>query len=70
MNFAVLVTATVSDRARLGEAHAAIDNLSATARLRLRPAYGAQPAAFAAGLPLGLILPKHLRVPAAMKDRL
>lgn len=70
VNFAVLVTATVTDPDHMAEARAAIDNLSATARLRLRPAYGSQAAAFAACLPLGIILPKHLRVPAAMKDRL
>ena len=52
------------------EAKAAVDNLAATARLRLRPVYGAQASAFAAALPLGLILPKHLKVPAAMRERL
>lgn len=70
MNFGILVTATVLDAEREAEARAAIDNLAATARLRLRPVYGAQPSAFAAALPLGLILPKHLKVPASVKDRL
>ncbi len=70
VNFAMLVTATVLDDDRLAEAKAAIDNLAPTARLRLRPVYGAQSSAFAAALPLGLILPKHLKVPASMKDRL
>lgn len=70
VNFGMLVTATVLDDDRLAEAKAAIDNLAATARLRLRPVYGAQAAAFAAALPLGLILPKHLKVPASMRDRL
>ncbi len=70
VNFAILVTATVTDPHRIAEATAAIDNLSATARLRLRPVYGAQSSAFAAALPLGLILPRHLKVPAAMRDRL
>lgn len=60
VNFAVLVTATVTDPDRAPQARAAIDTLAATARLRLRPVYGGQPAAFAAALPLGLILPKHL----------
>jgi len=70
VNFGILVTATVLDAEREAEARAAIDNLAATARLRLRPVYGAQPSAFAAALPLGLILPKHLKVPASVKDRL
>lgn len=70
VNFGILVTATVLDVDRLGEAKAAVDNLAATARLRLRPVYGAQASAFAAALPLGLILPKHLKVPASMRDRL
>lgn len=70
VNFGMLVTATVDDEARLADARAAIDNLAATARLRLRPVYGAQASAFAAALPLGLVLPKHLRVPASMRERL
>lgn len=70
VNFGMLVTATVLDDSRVSEAKAAIDNLAATARLRLRPVYGAQASAFAAALPLGLILPKHLKVPAAMRNRL
>lgn len=70
VNFAILVTATVLDLERLAEAKAAVDNLAATARLRLRPVYGAQASAFAAALPLGLILPKHLKVPASVRERL
>ncbi len=70
LNFGMLVTATVSSKSRLPEARAAIDNLSATARLRLRPAYGSQDSCFAAALPLGLLLPKHLSVPIALKERL
>ncbi|GAB3205327.1 hypothetical protein SAMN02745673_00930 [Marinactinospora thermotolerans DSM 45154] len=69
INFGIVVTATVTDPARLPEAKAAVDNLAATARLRLRPAYGSQDAAFAASLPLGLVLPRHLRVPAELRDQ-
>lgn len=69
INFGLMVTATVTDPDRLAEAKAAVDNLAATARLRLRPSYGAQDAAFAAGLPLGLVLPRHLRVPAELRDQ-
>ena len=70
VNFSMLVTATITDPTREAEARAVIDNLAATARVRLRPVYGAQAAAFASSLPLGLILPKHLKVPAAIQERL
>ncbi|WP_205570018.1 SCO6880 family protein [Actinomyces lilanjuaniae] len=68
--FGMLVTATVTDLDRQADARAAIDNLSATVRLRLRPVYGSQDSAFAAALPLGLVLPKHVRVPAELRNNL
>ena len=68
--FGMLVTATVADRDKEADARAAIDNLAATARLRLRPVYGSQDSAFAAALPLGLVLPKHIKVPAELRDKL
>lgn len=70
VNFGLLVTATVLDPDHAPEARAAVDNLSATARLRLRPMYGSQDVGFIGALPLGLILSKHLRVPAELRDRL
>lgn len=70
MNFGAVVTATVTDPARLSSARAAVDNLSATARLRLRPAYGAQDAAFLAALPLGIVLPRHVRIPTELREQL
>ena len=70
VNFGVLVTATVTDVDRLADARAAVDNLSASARLRLRPVYGSQDSAFAAALPLGLVLPKHLQVPTTLREQL
>ena len=70
LNFGMLVTATVLDPAKEADARAAIDNLSATARLRLRLVRASQDSAFAGALPLGLVLPRHLRVPAEMKDML
>jgi hypothetical protein len=70
VNFSLLVTATVTDPDRAPQARAAIDTLAATARLRLRPVYGGQPAAFAAGLPIGLILPQHLSRAEALHARL
>ncbi|GAB7191814.1 hypothetical protein NUM3379_25220 [Kineococcus sp. NUM-3379] len=70
VNFGMLVTATVDDVGRLPDAVAAVDNLSATARLVVRPVYGSQDSAFAAALPLGLVLPAHLRVPSEIRESL
>lgn len=70
VNFGMLVTATVTDHSREADARAAIDNLTATARLRVRLVHGSQDSAFAAALPLGLVLPKHLQVPAEVRGQL
>ena len=70
VNFGLLVTASVLDRSQEADARAAVANLAAMSRLRLRPVYGAQDSAFAAALPLGLILPKHLKVPAELRGKL
>ncbi|QGU28917.1 hypothetical protein D7D94_11075 [Microbacterium oryzae] len=70
VQFGILVTATVADLSKEADARAAIDNLGATARLRLRPVYGSQDSAFAAALPLGLVLPKHIKVPAELREKL
>lgn len=70
LNFGMLVTATVIDAVHEADAKAAIDNLSATARLRLRIVHGSQDSAFAAALPLGLVLPRHLRIPSEVREQL
>ena len=70
VQFGMLVTATVLDASQEADAKAAIDNLSATARLRLRLVHGSQDSAFAAALPLGLVLPKHLQVPNEVREQL
>jgi hypothetical protein len=70
VNFGILVTATVIDPHKEQDARAAVDNLSATARLRLRPVYGSQDSAFAAALPLGLVLTKHMQVPSTLREKL
>lgn len=62
-NFAMLVTATVPNDAGLERAIAAVDGLKATARLQLRPCYGSQDSAFAAGLPLGIVLGDLVAIP-------
>ena len=69
MQFGMLVTATVMDPAQAADARAAVDNLAATARLRLRTVYGSQDSAFAAALPLGLNMSKHLRVPSEFREK-
>lgn len=66
--FALLVTATVLDPADLPAAAAAIDVLAPPARIRLRRVYGAQAAAFAAALPIGIVLPAHLMVPQSVRN--
>lgn len=70
VNFGMLVTATVRTPADEADAVAAIDNLGATARVRLRPVYGSQDSAFAAALPLGLVLTKHVKIPAELRNNL
>lgn len=68
--FGMVVTATVDDDSMAADARATIDNLAATARLRLRPVYGSQDSAFALGLPLGLIPRKHMSAPSQMREKL
>ena len=62
------VTATVTNPGGRREAQAAVDMLAATARIRLRPVYGSQDAAFAACLPLGLVLSKHAKMPSELTE--
>lgn len=68
VRFGLLVTATVFDYEDLELAEAAVDNLAASSRVLLRPVYGSQASAFAAALPLGLVLPHHLRVPQQIRE--
>jgi hypothetical protein len=70
VNFGLLVTATVTSADRLDAARQAIDHLAPTARIQLRPVYGSQDSAFAAALPLGRVLPAHLRVPGELREAL
>jgi hypothetical protein len=70
VNFGMLVTATVTSSDRLDMARQAIDHLAPTARIMLRPVYGSQDSAFAAALPLGLVLRNHLRVPNELRESL
>jgi hypothetical protein len=68
VNFGMVVT--VTDAYRLPDAVAAVEQTSSTARLLLRRAYGSQGTAFAASLPLGLVLPKHILLPTEIREAL
>lgn len=68
VRFAMLVTATVRSADDLKTAAAAIDTLAPPARVQLRRVYGAQAAAFAAALPVGIVLPSHLQVPSIIRE--
>ncbi len=70
VNFGMLVTATVLDEQELADADAAIDGLQGTARITLRRAFGSQDSAFAAALPLGIVVSEHLKVPARLRSTL
>ena len=71
VRFGMLVTATVmgqADRARARQVEAVVDSLATSSRVVLRRAWGSQSAGFLAALPLGLVLPAHLRVPAGLRE--
>jgi hypothetical protein len=70
VNFGMLVTATSLTGDDLADIEAVIDNLGAAARIILRPVYGSQDSAFVAALPLGLVVSKHLKVPAEIRAAL
>ncbi len=68
IQFGLLITATVDSAEDLPGASAAVDNLAPAARIAVRPVYGSQAAAFAAALPLGLVLPLHTALPQTVRD--
>lgn len=84
LNFGAIVTATVTERqARAArdagengfawleaEAEADVLRCAQHAKLLLRRAYGSQDVAFAAALPLGHVLAKHLALPEPVRDLL
>lgn len=68
-NFALLITATATDPRKLPTVRRVIGQLAPTARLQIRPLYGAQEAAFTAALPLGVVLGAHsARQPSTEPD--
>lgn len=71
VRFGMVVTATVwgaDEQEELQRAGSVVEQLGATARIRLRRAWRSQATTFLAGLPLGLVLPAHLRVPRDWHD--
>jgi hypothetical protein len=70
VRFGVIVTISCTDPDQLPRAVRAVTSLIGSARLKLRPALGNQAVAFAAGLPLGVVLPEHTLLPTSWRDAL
>ena len=70
VRFSLLATVTVGRHQDRARAERIVEGLAATARLRLRRATGAQAVTFAAGLPTGIVLSEHTRVPALIREGL
>lgn len=66
--FCLLVTATATGPKQLNVAGSTIQALAG--RVQLRPAFGAQDSAFAACLPIGVILPYYTATPTFLRDAL
>lgn len=69
-NFGMIITATGRPSTDMDEIRATVEDLAASTRIQIRPAYGAQDAAFAAGLPLGIVPLRHSRVSEAVREAL
>lgn len=70
VRFGLIVTVTTTDAASLARAARAVTSSVGSARLKLRVALGNQAVAFAAGLPLGVVLPEHTMLPTSVRDAL
>jgi hypothetical protein len=68
LNFGIVITATVRKPEDALAASYAVEDLAAESQLTIRPAYGAQDTAFAAALPLGLVLPDYVMIPAKLRE--
>jgi hypothetical protein len=68
VRFALLVTASVLDPADLPQAVEAVDQLGRASRLRLRRVVGAQSAAFATCLGLGVVPSAHVNVGPTIQE--
>lgn len=70
VNFAIVVTVTVTDEARVPAARTMLADLASRTRVKLRPAYGMQDGAFLLTLPLGLVPGRHVRLSSAVRMEL
>lgn len=66
--FSMLVTATAASASELDFTAATLESLAG--RVALRPCFAAQDSAFAACLPIGVILPFYVATPTALRDAL
>ncbi|MDN5742966.1 MAG: hypothetical protein L0H02_05795 [Yaniella sp.] len=70
VNFGMIITGTILGDEDLHEANVTLENLSAGARLLVRVAHGTQDTTFAAGLPLGIDLSRHIGGAKALMAKL
>jgi hypothetical protein len=68
LNFGVVITATIRNAEDALAVSYGVEDLAAESQLTVRPAYGAQDTAFAASLPLGLVLPDYVMVPSKIRE--
>jgi hypothetical protein len=66
--FSIIVTSTVRDPTKLGQAGETTMQLSRASKITLRRACGSQAATFAAGLGVGVLLNAHTVIPSAIRD--
>ena len=69
-NFGMVITATGTFASDVAEIEAIVESLSASSRLQIRKAFGAQDAAFVLGLPVGVVPLKFSPVSETLKEAL
>lgn len=69
-NFGMIITSTGSTAAQMDDIRATVERLAAATRIQIRPVYGGQDAAFAAGLPVGIVPLRHSRVSESVRQAL
>ncbi|OYO13109.1 hypothetical protein CGZ98_06075 [Enemella evansiae] len=67
--FGIAITATTLHPEQRDRMDAAVRQLAAPVRLRLRPALGNQSAGFLSTLPIGVVLPEQMLLPAKVHDQ-
>jgi len=70
INFGMIITATILNSDNALAASYEIEDLGGGAQILLRPAYGSQDSTFAAGLPLGIVVPSYIAIPQAIREAL